>query len=119
MRFGGRRPRRRLRRRLSRRRARHPLLGKRWVRRAARLGFAALAAAGILACNLLYWFVFRDEFDALREKFVVRSLKEDVLTTHMPREIAERAVDEVVTEVQAESGSVRERRAAVRQHVRR
>ena len=72
-------------------------------------GFMALhfgwkAAVGIVISNLLYWVLFRKEFDALREKFAVRSLKEEILTTHMPRETGERAIDDVVAKVVAVKG---------------
>jgi hypothetical protein len=70
------------------------------------LHFGWKAAVGILISNLLYWVLFRREFDALREKFTVRTLKEEILTTHMPREAAERAIDDVAAKVAAAKGAV-------------
>jgi hypothetical protein len=72
------------------------------------LHFGWKAAVGIVISNLLYWVLFRKEFDALRDKFTVRTLKEEILTKHMPREIGERAVDEFVAKVMAEKGDVGE-----------
>ncbi len=66
------------------------------------LNFGWKAAVGIMISNLLYWVLFRKEFDRLREKFTVRTLKEEILTTHMPRELGERAIDEVASQVAAE-----------------
>lgn len=71
------------------------------------LRFGWKAAAGIAISNLVYWFVFRKEFGALREKFAVRTLKEEILTTHMPREAVERAADEAIAQVEADGGAVR------------
>jgi hypothetical protein len=70
------------------------------------LHFGWKAAVGILISNLLYWVLFRKEFDGLREKFTVRMLKEEILTTHMPREVGERAVDDVAAKVMAEKDDV-------------
>jgi hypothetical protein len=69
------------------------------------LHFGWKAAVGIVIANLFYWLLFRKEFDALREKFAVRTLRDQILTTHMPREAAERAIDEVAAEVQADRGA--------------
>jgi hypothetical protein len=68
--------------------------------------FGWKAAMGTVLSNGLYWFVFRSEFTALREKFAVRALKEEILATHLPREVAERAIDSVIAEVKAERGAV-------------
>ena len=68
------------------------------------LHFGWKAAVGIVISNLLYWVLFRKEFDALRDKFAVRTLKEEILTTHMPREIGERAVDEFAAKVDGGKG---------------
>jgi hypothetical protein len=70
------------------------------------LNFGWKAAVGIVISNLLYWVLFRKEFDALREKFTVRTLKEEILTTQMPREAAERAIDDVAAKVAATQGDV-------------
>ena len=77
------------------------------------LHFGWKAAVGIVISNLLYWVLFRKEFGALREKFTVRTLKEEILTTHMPREIGERAIDEFAAKVVAEKGDVGEETAAL------
>ncbi len=69
------------------------------------LHFGWKAAVGILISNLLYWFLFRREFDALREKFTVRMLKEEIMITHMPREAGERAIDEVAAKAAAAPGA--------------
>jgi hypothetical protein len=70
------------------------------------LHFGWKAAVGILISNLLYWVLFRKEFDALRDKFTVRMLKEEILTKHMPRELGEQAVDEFAAKVRAARGDV-------------
>jgi hypothetical protein len=70
------------------------------------LHFGWKAAVGIVISNLLYWYLFRKEFAALREKFAVRTLKEEILTVHMPRETAERAIDATIAEVEADRGAV-------------
>ena len=70
------------------------------------LHFGWKAAVGILVANLVYWLLFRKEFDALREKFTVRTLKEEILTTHMPREDTERAIDDIAARIAAERGAV-------------
>ena len=77
------------------------------------LHFGWKAAVGIVISNLLYWVLFRKEFAALRDKFTVRTLKEEILTTHMPREVGERAVDEFAAEVMQERGDVGEEIAAL------
>ena len=70
------------------------------------LHFGWKAAVAIVISNLLYWVLFRKEFDALREKFMVRMLKEEILTKYMPREVGERAVDDVAAKVRASQGDV-------------
>jgi len=77
------------------------------------LHFGWKAAVGIVISNLLYWVLFRKEFAALRDKFTVRTLKEEIVTTHMPREVGERAVDEFAAEVMQERGDVGEEIAAL------
>ena len=77
------------------------------------LNFGWKAAAGIVISNVLYWYLFRREFDALREKFAVQTLKDEILTTHMPREAAERVIDAAVAEVEADRGAVGPEIAAV------
>ncbi len=77
------------------------------------LNFGWKAAVGIVISNLLYWVLFRKEFDALREKFTVRTLKEEILATHMPREIGERAIDDVAAKVAAEQGDAGKEIAAL------
>jgi hypothetical protein len=71
------------------------------------LHFGWKAATGIAISNLLYWIAFRKEFGALRDKFTVLTLKEEILTTHMPRERVERATDEAIAQVEIEFGAVR------------
>jgi hypothetical protein len=66
--------------------------------------FGWKAAVGIVASNLLYWFVFRREFLALREEFHIRSLKEKILNTYLDREAMEREIDGVITEIRAKRG---------------
>jgi hypothetical protein len=68
------------------------------------LHFGWKATLGILLTNALYWFLFRREFDDLRDKFAVRTLKDEILTRYMPREKGERAVDAVAAEIRAEQG---------------
>ena len=63
------------------------------------LNFGWKAALGIFAGNVLYWFHFRSEFVAMREKFEARALKEKVLTTGLPREALERAIDSIGAEI--------------------
>jgi hypothetical protein len=69
------------------------------------LHFGWKAAAGIVISNVLYWFFFRKELEALRGKFAVRTLKEEILTTHMPGEASERALDAAVAEVETGHGA--------------
>ncbi len=71
------------------------------------LNFGWKAALGILTGNVLYWFIFRSEFAALREKFEARALKEKVLTTGLAREALERAIDSIRTEINEKSGDLR------------
>ena len=66
--------------------------------------FGWKAAAGILASNLLYWFVFRREFEALRKEFHVRSLKEEILSTYLSREPIEREIENTIAEIRASHG---------------
>jgi hypothetical protein len=66
--------------------------------------FGWKAAAGILASNLLYWFVFRREFEALRKEFHVRSLKEEILNTYLGRELIEREIENTIAEIRAKHG---------------
>ena len=75
--------------------------------------FGWKAALGIVVANLLYWSFFRKELGALQEKFAVCALKEELLTTHMPREAAERALDAAIAELEAERGSASEDIAAL------
>jgi hypothetical protein len=77
------------------------------------LHFGWKAAVGIVISNLLYWFFFRKEFEALRGKFAVRTLKEEILTTHMPREASERAIDAALAEVETERSAARGEVAAL------
>ena len=65
------------------------------------LHFGWKAAVGMVISNSLYWYLFRNEFAALREKFAVRTLEEEILTTHLPREASERALTAMVAEVKA------------------
>jgi hypothetical protein len=71
------------------------------------LHFGWKAAAGILISNLLYWFFFRNELEGLRGKFAVRTLKEEILTTHMAQEASERAIDAVNLELETERSAAR------------
>jgi hypothetical protein len=77
------------------------------------LHFGGKAAAGIAISSLVYWFVFRREFDALGDRFARRTLKEEILTTHLPRERVERATDEAIAQVETEVGAVRSEVAAL------
>ena len=77
------------------------------------LNFGWKAAVGIVISNLLYWVLFRKEFDALREKFTVRTLKEEILATHLPREVGERAIDDVAAKVAADQGDTGKEIAAL------
>ncbi|MEM7434255.1 MAG: putative Na+/H+ antiporter [Myxococcota bacterium] len=56
------------------------------------LHFGWKAALGITISNGIYWFVFRKELAELQRSFLVRSVEEDVLAVHFPREHAERAL---------------------------
>jgi hypothetical protein len=76
------------------------------------LHFGWKAAVGILIANTLYWYVFRREFAALRDKFAVTTLEEEVLTTHLPREDGERAIDAIVAEFEAGQDAARPEIAA-------
>jgi len=78
------------------------------------LHFGWKAAVGIVASNLLYWFLFRGEFAALRERFAARALKEKVLATGLPRESIERAVDTIQAEVREE---VREKAGDIKDEI--
>ncbi len=69
------------------------------------LNFGWKAAVGIVIANSLYWYLFRKDFAALREKFEAQVLEEEVLTTHLPREAGERAIDAIVAEVEAGKGA--------------
>ena len=71
------------------------------------LNFGWKAALGIVLSNAFYWFLFRNEFAALRGKFATRALKEEVLTTHLPRESVERAVDAIQAELREKTGDIK------------
>ena len=66
------------------------------------LQFGWKAAVGIVMANLLYWYRFRGELDALRDKFAVRALKDEILTTYLPRETVVRAIDTISEGLHAE-----------------
>jgi hypothetical protein len=68
------------------------------------LNFGWKAALGIVIANSVYWFFFRKQLDALRDKFELRALEQEILTTRMPRETVERAIDAAVAEIEAEKG---------------
>jgi hypothetical protein len=66
--------------------------------------FGWKAAAGIVTSNLLYWFVFRREFQALRKEFRIRSIKEEILHTYLGRETIEREINGIIAEIRAKRG---------------
>jgi hypothetical protein len=68
------------------------------------LNFGWKAALGIVIANSVYWYFFRSQLAGLRDKFEVRALKQEILTTCMPRETVERALDAAVAEIEAEEG---------------
>ena len=70
------------------------------------LNFGWKAALGIVISNSFYWFFLRKQLAALRDKFEVRALEQEILTTQMPRETVERAIDAAVAEIEAEWGPV-------------
>jgi len=61
--------------------------------------FGWKAAAGIILSNIVYWFVFRREFSALRKEFHIRSLKEEILSTYLSREPIEREIETIIAEI--------------------
>ena len=61
--------------------------------------FGWKAVVGILVSNVLYWFVFRHEFQTLRREFHIRSVKEQILSTHLEREAIEREIDGIIMEI--------------------
>jgi hypothetical protein len=63
--------------------------------------FGWKAAVGILASNFLYWFIFRHEFQALRNQFQIRSIKEQILSRYLERETIERELDNIISEIRA------------------
>jgi hypothetical protein len=66
--------------------------------------FGWKAAAGILASNALYWFVFRHEFHGLRKEFRIRSLKEEIMQTYLGREPIEREIEAIIAEIREKRG---------------
>jgi hypothetical protein len=68
------------------------------------LNFGWKAALGIVIAKSVYWFFFRNQLGVLRGKFEVRALEQEILTTRMPRETVERALDAAVAEIEAEKG---------------
>ncbi|MFB3101018.1 MAG: putative Na+/H+ antiporter [Gammaproteobacteria bacterium] len=66
--------------------------------------FGWKAIIGILISHYLYWFVFRQEFEILRERFEISVLKEGILKDHLPRETLEREIDTIVSNVKDETG---------------
>jgi hypothetical protein len=66
--------------------------------------FGWKAALGIISANLLYWLAFRKEFAALKEKFLFRTSKEEILTKHLSREVMESAIDMIAADVRDEGG---------------
>jgi len=66
--------------------------------------FGWKAALGIISANLLYCLAFRNEFAALKERFIFRTLKEEILTKHLSREVMESAIDMIAADVRDEGG---------------
>ncbi len=66
--------------------------------------FGWKAATGILACNFLYWFIFRREFRDLHREFYIRSVKEKILSTYLAREAIEREIDGIIMEIRLKRG---------------
>ena len=66
--------------------------------------FGWKAATGIVLANAVYWAVFRRELAQLREQFIIRCLKEEILTKHLSREAFESEIDAIADEVQRETG---------------
>jgi hypothetical protein len=66
--------------------------------------FGWKAGVGILVSNLLYWFFFRGELRALRDKFTVRALKEEIMASYLSRESVERAIDEIAKDLREQTG---------------
>jgi hypothetical protein len=81
------------------------------------LNFGWKAAVGIVAGSLFYWFLFRSDFAALRNKFAARALKEKVLATGLPRESIERAVDAIHAEIRAKAGDVKDELSEIVENV--
>ena len=75
--------------------------------------FGWKAATGILACNFLYWFIFRHEFRVLHREFYIRSVKEQILSTYLGREAIEREIDEIIKEIRSKRGFDQELSAMV------
>jgi hypothetical protein len=75
--------------------------------------FGWKAAIGIMTANVLYWFLFRAEFETLRRKFALRALKDEILTTHLSRESVEKAIDTIIKDLVAETGARDEMSALV------
>jgi hypothetical protein len=66
------------------------------------VAFGWKAVLGIISANLLYCLAFRNEFAALKERFTIRTLKEEILTKHLSREIMESEIDMISADVRAE-----------------
>ena len=64
--------------------------------------FGWKAAIGIVAANLLYWWRFRGELEALRDQFAVRELKDEILTKYLSREAVERAIETIAQDLRQE-----------------
>jgi hypothetical protein len=75
--------------------------------------FGWKAVLGILLSNLIYWFVFRNEFAALRERFQIQHLKEGVLVIHLQREVIEREINRLAEDVRAETGATQKLRTLI------
>ncbi len=66
--------------------------------------FGWKAGVGIFVSNTLYWFVFRREFAALRKEFLIRRLKDDILSTYLRREPIEREIEAIIVEIKDKRG---------------
>ena len=70
--------------------------------------FGWKAALGIAISNGIYWYAFRRELAQLEQAHALATLEEEILRTHMPRELGEQRVDAVAEEVRRERGSLGE-----------